>query len=397
MMPIVAKVNDLDFFLQRGTTDGFGHGIVHKYNSIPTIFSDFNPDVFGRVQVHGSFHFLPWSTLGYTSDPLSGISNFRDDRTVDDQAALLARWSDEIDGLSKIALRRHYQKMSNKKVDLATELSQGMLTVNLMADIAKRIAKSLIALKKLKIRQAFSTLFPTSKKELANDFLAWKYGIKPLVGDLQAAAEHLAEFVLRLAPVKSNGHAKSIFERSEVIQLGNSNFPGSFVYELRKASIRVKYGSSFKVTSKLTRQAASLGFTNPLNVVWELVPFSFVVDWFLPIGDFLNSLSDLHGLVLDESYKTVFIREEKTRIVVLYQSDSAVPSERPPFTMIDSDRGTNGYLVWEYLQSESKRETIYCQRKVIPLSDVPLPSLKNPISKGHVNSAIALFTQLASK
>lgn len=33
-----------------------------------------------------------------------------------------------------------------------------------------------------------------------------------------------------------------------------------------------------------------LGLTNPLLVAWELLPFSFVADWFIPIGDYLEVL-----------------------------------------------------------------------------------------------------------
>lgn len=36
--------------------------------------------------------------------------------------------------------------------------------------------------------------------------------------------------------------------------------------------------------------AGLFGFTNPLEVAWELVPLSFVADWFLPIGNYLSTL-----------------------------------------------------------------------------------------------------------
>jgi hypothetical protein len=62
-------------------------------------------------------------------------------------AATLSFWSSEIEGLSKLALKRHYLKLKNQKVDLFTELSQGLLTVNLIVDIAKRIAKTLLFFK----------------------------------------------------------------------------------------------------------------------------------------------------------------------------------------------------------------------------------------------------------
>lgn len=49
-----------------------------------------------------------------------------------------------------------------------------------------------------------------------------------------------------------------------------------------------------------------LGFTNPAAVLWEATPFSFVVDWFLPIGDYLKTLdgSTLNGLLLCKDFCT---------------------------------------------------------------------------------------------
>lgn len=39
-----------------------------------------------------------------------------------------------------------------------------------------------------------------------------------------------------------------------------------------------------------------LGVINPVSVAWELVPFSFVVDWFIPVGQFLGGLTDFYGV-----------------------------------------------------------------------------------------------------
>jgi hypothetical protein len=37
--------------------------------------------------------------------------------------------------------------------------------------------------------------------------------------------------------------------------------------------------------------ARNMGLADPRNVLWELTPWSFVVDWFIPIGTYLNQLS----------------------------------------------------------------------------------------------------------
>lgn len=45
---------------------------------------------------------------------------------------------------------------------------------------------------------------------------------------------------------------------------------------------------------------------SPLLTAWELVPYSFVIDWFLPIGDFLAQYSSTDGLTFlsgSTSYK----------------------------------------------------------------------------------------------
>lgn len=40
----------------------------------------------------------------------------------------------------------------------------------------------------------------------------------------------------------------------------------------------------------------SLGLQDPLSVAWELIPYSFVFDWFLPVGDYLENLAVLGNL-----------------------------------------------------------------------------------------------------
>ncbi len=54
--------------------------------------------------------------------------------------------------------------------------------------------------------------------------------------------------------------------------------------------------------------ASRLGLTNPAAVAWELVPYSFVVDWFVNVGDYLNQFSEFHGVTLINPYHTIYTR-----------------------------------------------------------------------------------------
>lgn len=61
---------------------------------------------------------------------------------------------------------------------------------------------------------------------------------------------------------------------------------------------RCSYTAIYKVSNDIVDVLAQLGLTNPLSIAWEIVPFSFVIDWFLPIGRFIDSLQADAGLEL---------------------------------------------------------------------------------------------------
>lgn len=56
---------------------------------------------------------------------------------------------------------------------------------------------------------------------------------------------------------------------------------------------RVHYAIRTSVKNLLWDHANRYGLTNPLSVGWELVPFSFVLDYFYDVGGFIESAGDL--------------------------------------------------------------------------------------------------------
>jgi hypothetical protein len=85
--------------------------------------------------------------------------------------------------------------------------------------------------------------------------------------------------------------------RYPLCDTGSTTFSGRFWYEARledtyQAFTRLDYVRDFTVPSGTLSE---LGFTNPLSLAWEVLPFSFVVDWSLPIGEYFNLLDADHG------------------------------------------------------------------------------------------------------
>jgi hypothetical protein len=62
--------------------------------------------------------------------------------------------------------------------------------------------------------------------------------------------------------------------------------------------------ATVQVTNPNMFLANQLGFLNPALVAWELVPFSFVVDWFVNVGAVISSMTDFMGCTLKDPYHT---------------------------------------------------------------------------------------------
>lgn len=54
-------------------------------------------------------------------------------------------------------------------------------------------------------------------------------------------------------------------------------------------SIGVGY-YEYTISDKNLKTFSDLGFTNPLSIAWELTPWSFVIDWFVDVGGYINRM-----------------------------------------------------------------------------------------------------------
>ncbi len=138
----------------------------------------------------------------------------------------------------------------------------------------------------------------------ADTWLEYKYGWKPLLKDVYDHAQALAELsisrsnVVRYASASAKTDAK--FSKKELAGGGLNDL-------IRKTSVQrfVKIGVSYKLQAGELNTFNQLGINNPMEVAWELLPFSFVADWFLPVGQFLSSLTATQGLVFHSGYKSI--------------------------------------------------------------------------------------------
>lgn len=127
-------------------------------------------------------------------------------------------------------------------------------------------------------------------KVVADAWLEFHFGWEPLVKDIFHATQVLQ------APMTG----KTVQANAGVpFKLRDYRKPSSESY-LREAEgiVLHKCGATLLVTDANAYAANRLGLTNPAAWVWELIPFSFVVDWFTTVGSFINQWTDLDGMKL---------------------------------------------------------------------------------------------------
>lgn len=143
-----------------------------------------------------------------------------------------------------------------------------------------------------------------SLKELANGHLLYSFGIVPLVTDIKALLNIRSTVKKRIAQLeRRNGRTVRLTGRlppfsassdSIAFASGSPHTQQRTYHYVSTVSGAVSCDvAGFFVPGpqsavKLWGQA--LGLATPLQSCWEIIPFSFVFDWFLPIGDSLTKL-----------------------------------------------------------------------------------------------------------
>lgn len=141
----------------------------------------------------------------------------------------------------------------------------------------------------LDFRKAYSV---NPKKAAAGAFLQYKYGWVPLMLDVQNAVETLGEIAEddRNAELRFRGTA-STTSKEDVHDLTLVNLDGGNVRVYGSMTVQTRH--SCRVTWRARPNhldiPAKLGLVNLALVAWELRPLSFVADWFLPIGSYLEA------------------------------------------------------------------------------------------------------------
>lgn len=193
-------------------------------------------------------------------------------------------------------------KLSKDAPSLGTALGERSETAGQVADILERFYLGYKDARKGRFKQAFSHLGHSPRKgwdkSASSSILEFNLGIKPLAGDIYASIDYLANHEER------NG--KPLIKVSHTMTRGSKTGARAILDEAISSGsmpMTLNYSEYYECTVRLyyepdnpMQTAAQLGLANPASLIWELLPLSFVIDYVVPVGDWLNALNADAGL-----------------------------------------------------------------------------------------------------
>jgi hypothetical protein len=214
------------------------------------------------------------------------------------------------------AVTKALNKIADQKINLGENLATLRQTLNLFTGKTSFLVDRLWAGLRVK---SWRKYFYQSARDLsrrgvvdtaASEYLAFVYGLQPLMNDVYEASKLLQHHAGKTLLFKGVGSA----QRTE--------FVGSRSYGVASFSKQtiLQWNSNSKTKCTLwaridpnwqgLRTLNQLGLLNPLGLAWDLVPYSFCVDWVLPIGPVLYAMTAPAGLLFVDG--TISFRNSET-------------------------------------------------------------------------------------
>lgn len=179
---------------------------------------------------------------------------------------------------------------------------------------------------------------------IAEVWLTYRYGIKPLLHDIEGVVKGLEK---KVGEVRKTYRTKSSIQRRSYEVLNWNPGVGTYGMSIGALSsddylIRCTSIDEFRANMAFNIGLSSKGL---ITLPWELVPYSFVIDWFANVGDFLGAVTPVLGLTQLGSCISI---ERERSIVLTHLAD--LPGT--DWTIKTNSQGQYTSYVKSYLRSK---------------------------------------------
>lgn len=201
-------------------------------------------------------------------------------------------------------------KMRAQNADFGVTLGEQKAARAMIITRSKQLFDLADALARRDFRRAYGLAlkdFPNKRvfqpKSFSSLYLEWSWGWRPMIEDIGDALNTLVDPIVPI-------YARAAREKTDKWRAHYSNIAGSTSnYYWRQETIedwsynyRVSTGAKIAVSNPNVALANRLGLLNLPKIVWNVQPFSFIVDKYINIGQMIGSLADTFGFTLSDAW-----------------------------------------------------------------------------------------------
>lgn len=199
----------------------------------------------------------------------------------------------DITSFEREATSRCLSNRGRGSTNLFETFAEKTKSIAMLRDILLRCNPDQVLSKKNR-KQTLTRIGRTIKspKKLAriasDDYLMYRYGISPLLNDIEAVTKALkVSYAKKESRVTSRGKVES--SKSDSTILTNSSNGQDFTY--RRDSVDQVVVRAVSLDDVMWDFFHEAGITSKglTTLGWELIPYSFVADWFFNIGDIIGA------------------------------------------------------------------------------------------------------------
>lgn len=138
----------------------------------------------------------------------------------------------------------------------------------------------------------------SKKSSAASQWLDYYYSVRPMLSDI---SEGVKAYENRYGMVQQNYRARSQSTGSATIFIshGWNNHSGSKGFQSK-----IKLSADYKLSPD-----EYLGLDDVPSIAWELIPGSFIIDWVLPVGQWIDAMHTVRSIVPEQVVTTSFVKE----------------------------------------------------------------------------------------
>lgn len=272
------------------------YGYTHRKERGELMMGNLSISTTSRTMSEGTMsgHVTEWNeTLTRTGDLISEAEAAIDPLITDYGNRFHAQ-------MAEIAIVKAYAKMKQSDVMGGEVLSDLDRTVGMLR---RPFGSSVQLLHKMRVKKAWhlKKKSATLAQAASNAWLEYRYGWQPIILDCKAVVKASHEFHERFGGrLVARGSCRDIWDTSKSFTnlevVSGYYWPRYFTGTVHSteecaAHAGVIYDVASRTTTEQLRKMLGGRSADIMPLVWEKIPYSFVADWFVNVGDWLQAIT----------------------------------------------------------------------------------------------------------